>query len=282
MVKVTNNITPNTGTLNTNTTYDAEQRALYDAQKRGAYTIVRGLSTTLALPPLKNATSKWKEIINKARNDEPTTWLPSGTHSSVQAGYRAQRSTILSQLEGPDVPIGMIQWNTGTSVSMYLFKPLSRGTIAINSTDPLAQPLIDFRTASDPTDFDLFIALFQKNRDIMNAPAMKALGPQEVEPFGEHIKSTEDLKKLFAQQMGSTSAHECCTAAMMPQDFGGVVDPKMRVYGVKGLRVVDTSFWPMSLTAAPTGTTYAAAEKVRMTCFQSTSSFANFYPRLQT
>ncbi|RYP43698.1 hypothetical protein DL768_009766 [Monosporascus sp. mg162] len=259
---ITNNIVPNTETLTTNATFDAEQRDLYDTAKAGAYTIVRGLSTAIALPPLRNTTSGWKSIISSARVADPTTHLPPDTHHSVMGGYKAQRELILSQLEGPDVPVGMIHWTTGNSVTLYFFKPLSRGTIAINSTNPLAQPLVDFRTVTDPVDLDLFIALFRKNRDIMAAPDMQVLGPREGAPFGEDVTSTEQLKKIFAARMAPTTAHECCTAAMMPRDMGGVVDPQMKVYGVRGLRVVDTSFWPMALTAAPTGTTYAAGEKI--------------------
>ncbi|EKG11391.1 Glucose-methanol-choline oxidoreductase [Macrophomina phaseolina MS6] len=96
----------------------------------------------------------------------------------------------------------------------------------------------------------------------MAAPDMRVLGPREAAPFGEDITSTEQLKKVFTARMVPTIGHECCTAAMMPRDMGGVVDPQMKVYGVKGLRVVDTSFWPMLLTAPPMGTTYAASEKV--------------------
>jgi choline dehydrogenase-like flavoprotein len=57
---------------------------------------------------------------------------------------------------------------------------------------------------------------------------------------------------------------------MMPRELGGVVNPEMEVYGLTGLRVVDTSFWPMVLTAAPTATTYAAAEKVSESLPRST------------
>ncbi|KAI8649699.1 GMC-OxRdtase-N domain-containing protein [Fusarium keratoplasticum] len=257
-----NNVVPNAGTLETNATYDAEQRDLYITAKEGAYTIVRGLSTTLANPPLRNTTSDWKAIVSSARVTDPTTHLPSDTHHSVKEGYRAQRKLILSQLEGPDVPVGLIHWTTGNSATITFLKPLSRGTITINSTNPLAQPLVDFRTATDPVDLDLFIALFGKNREIMATPDMQVLGPREAAPFGENVTSTEQLKDIFAARMGVTGGHECCTAAMMPRDMGGVVDPRMKVYGVRGLRVVDTSFWPMLLTAPPLATTYAVGEKV--------------------
>ncbi|KAL0930316.1 choline dehydrogenase [Colletotrichum truncatum] len=253
-------IFPNSGALDTNSTYDAEQRALYDAEKKGAYTIVRTLSTNLALPPLSNTTSTWKDIIAAANKNKPLTYLAPGTPSSVQEGYKRQRALILDQLSGQDVPLGMVHWGTGNSVTLYFLKPLSRGSVKINSTDPLAQPVIDFRTASDPIDFDLAAALFEKSKEIMSAPAMKVLGPQMSAPFAG--ATGDELKELLRANMAPSNAHSCCTAAMVPKEKGGVVDTQMRVYGVKGLRVIDVSYWPMVMTAAPTATTYASGEKI--------------------
>jgi choline dehydrogenase-like flavoprotein len=132
----------------------------------------------------------------------------------------------------------------------------------INSTNPLQAPLIDFRTMTDPIDFDLVVASTLMNRIIMSQATMKVLGPKEAAPFGNDKTGEDELRKILAGVAEPSSAHQCCTAAMMPKELGGVVDPDMKVYDVKGLRVIDTSYWPMVLTAAPTATTYASAEKV--------------------
>ncbi|GJC78273.1 dehydrogenase xptC [Colletotrichum liriopes] len=254
-----NNIFPNSGALDTNTTYDAEQRALYDTKKEGAYTIVRTLSTNLAVPPLANTTSDWKDILAAAKRNKPTAYLAPDTPSSVQEGYKRQREIVLDQLAGQDVPLGMVHWGTGNSVTLYFLRALSRGSVRINSTDPLHQPVIDFRTGSDPVDFDLAVALFEKGKAIMSAPAMQVLGPKMAAPYGDATR--EEVKKLLAENMTPSNAHSCCTAAMVPKEKGGVVDTEMQVYGTKGLRVIDVSYWPMVLTAAPTATTYASGEK---------------------
>ncbi|KXH32733.1 hypothetical protein CSIM01_04226 [Colletotrichum simmondsii] len=255
-----NNIFPNSGALDTNKTYDAEQRALYNAQKQGAYTIVRTLSTNLAVPPLANTTSSWRDILATAKSHDPIEYLAPGTPASVQEGYKKQREIVLDQLAGQDVPLGMVHWGTGNSITLYFLRALSRGSVKINSTDPLQQPVIDFRTASDPVDFDLAVALFEKGKEIMSAPAMKILGPKMAAPYD--TASKEEMKTLLAANMSPSNAHSCCTAAMVPKDKGGVVDTEMQVYGVKGLRVIDVSYWPMVLTAAPTATTYASGEKI--------------------
>lgn len=257
---MTNNIIPNSGTLDTDATYDAAQRKRYNASRTGPYVIARGLSTNLARPSLCTATPRCAALLAIARANDPLRYLPEGTHPTVQQGYLRQRANILAQLEG-DTPVAMISWNTANAVRMYFLKPLSRGTVAINSTDPLAHPLIDYRTMADPVDFDLVVAAFLKNRQIMAQPSMRVLNPLELSPFGEGI-TDQELKRVLAGVAEPSAAHQCCTAAMMPRELGGVVNPEMEVYSVTGLRVLDTSFWPVVLTAAPTATTYAAAEKV--------------------
>jgi choline dehydrogenase len=275
---VSNNISPNAGTLDSNATYNAEQRALYELSRKGPYVIAKTLSTNLALPPLCNATSSCKEIVTTARQKPADTYLAPGTDPSVVAGYAAQREEILRQLEGQDTPIGMIHWGTSTTVTLYFLKPLSRGSIAIDSTNPLTPPLIDFRSMTDPADFELFIALFRKNREIMRAREMAALGPREAAPFGEDVTDFKTLKELFRSGVGPSNAHQCCTAAMVPLEQGGVVDTEMRVYGIQGLRVVDVSYWPMVLTAAPTGTTYASGEKVGCILSHALSNLLTLLP----
>ncbi|KAH0434187.1 GMC oxidoreductase [Colletotrichum camelliae] len=173
----TNQIFPNSGSLDTNATYDAEQRALYDTAKQGAYTIIRTLGINLVLPPLSNATSTYRTLLAAAAATDPLAHLAPETPPSVQEGYKLQRELIITQLAGQEVPVGMIHWGTGPSLTLYFLKPLSRGSVRIRTADPLAQPVIDFRTGADPVDFDVAIALFEKAREVMAALAMQVLGP---------------------------------------------------------------------------------------------------------
>lgn len=211
---------------------------------------------------MRNLTSKFEEIAQAGRNiSEPGAYLAAGVDLSVLAGYSAQRQILLNELTA-NVAIGGLQWGTADTGGLYMLKPFSRGQVLLNSTDPLVNPLVDFRAASDPTDLDVAVALLRKTRDIMSAPAMSALGPVELSPFGPDVQSDDQIKDAIRQTLNPTNGHECCTAAMMPQDLGGVVDDQLRVYGVQGLRVADISFWPMAVGGAPSATVYAAAEKV--------------------
>jgi len=67
------------------------------------------------------------------------------------------------------------------------------------------------------------------------------------------------MKKLA--QSGSTAYHPCGTCAMMPTGLGGVVDNRLRVYGVKGLRVYDASVFPLISKRLIESSVYAVAEK---------------------
>ena len=259
---VTNNIVPNTNTLDTNATYDAEQHALYESSRQGAYTILRSLSTTLGMYTLCDATSDCSSIIAKAEAADPATYLPKDSDPTVIAGYTAQRKAILDQLKGDKVPAALVTWGSGNETVLFMAKPLSRGYVAISSVDPLANPIIDYGSMLDPVDFDVLIATFLKNRDIMQAPSMKVLGAHEAPPVGDDIVDHDALREALKKILTPTTGHECCTAAMAPLKHGGVVNTNMEVYGVQGLRVIDISTLPMLVATPPAPTIYGIAEKI--------------------
>jgi choline dehydrogenase-like flavoprotein len=179
----------------------------------------------------------------------------------VLAGYKAQREVTIKQFQDPDVATGSLNWDTDTTAQIFHLKPLSRGSVNINSTDPLAAPVIDLRAATDPTDFAILTAFLRKQRQLAAAPALAALGPIEMSPYGP-AQTDEEILAVVRATLNPTASHECCTAPMLPKALGGVVNYQKKVYGVTGLRVADISNMPMVLAGPPTATTYAAAEKV--------------------
>ncbi len=213
---------------------------------------------------LQKATSSYQDIIAAAKARNPADSLPAGVDETVLAGYKAQRTAILNQFASNNVGVGTVHWGTADSALVYHLKPLSRGSVTINSTNPLENPLIDFRTGTDPTDVAVYTALFRKNRQLFAAPSMQALGPTEAAPFGASLTTDEQIAAVMRDQINPTNAHQCCTAAMMPLELGGVVSNEQKVYNVRGLRVADISMWPFQLSGAPTATVYAAAERVSL------------------
>lgn len=176
-------------------------------------------------------------------------------------GYAAQRKQILQLYASYSSAIGSISWNTGATTSVYQVKPLSRGTIKINSTSIFDNPLVDFGALTDPTDIELVLALLKKNRQIMATPFIQQLGPTELTP-GASLTTDDQLKAAIRAQINPSIAHQCCTLPMMPLAYGGVCDSDRKVYGLKGLRVADVSAWPFTPGSAPSATVYAAGEKV--------------------
>ncbi|KAI0533120.1 GMC oxidoreductase-domain-containing protein [Xylaria digitata] len=155
----THNVNPNSGSLDSNATYNAEQRALYDTDRTGAYTIVRSLSTNIGQLSLQLITGNYSAIAAEARSRDPAASLPSDVDPTVLEGYKKQRELLIQQFEEHDAAVGTLHWGTSSSSLIYHLKPLSRGTVNINSTDPLASPVLDYRTATDPIDLAVYVAL---------------------------------------------------------------------------------------------------------------------------
>ncbi|KAI0443442.1 hypothetical protein F4803DRAFT_514756 [Xylaria telfairii] len=258
----TSNIIPNSGSLDSNATYNAEQRELYDTDRTGAYTIVRSLSTNIGQLSLQLVTGNYSAIAAEARSRDPAASLPRDVDPTVLEGYKKQRELLIQQFEGQDAAVGTLHWGTSSSSLIYHLKPLSRGTVKINSTDPLASPVLDYRTATDPIDLAVYVALFRRNRELFAAPDMASLGPVEGSPFGAQVQTDEEIIAVLRQQINPSNAHQCCTAAMLPRELGGVVDSEWKVHGVQGLRVGDISYWPFQTSGAPTATMYASGEKL--------------------
>jgi choline dehydrogenase-like flavoprotein len=157
--------------------------------------------------------------------------------------------------------VGDISWNTGPETSIYMTRPLSRGSVKINSTSILTDPLIDFGAITDPTDLEMLLAIYLRNRDLMNSPDLAVLGPIETSP-APGVTDKEAIKELLKAKLQPSNAHECCTNAMLKREDGGVVDPENKVYGTTGLSVVDASVWPFVVGGGPQASVYAGAEKV--------------------
>ncbi|KAI1504046.1 hypothetical protein F5X99DRAFT_68356 [Biscogniauxia marginata] len=259
---LTNPILPNSDSMENNETYNAEQLANYNAHLPSAYTIVRGLSTTFTSLALTDATDSFLDIVAAAEAEDYEQYLPANTDPTVLAGYKAQRDIILQQFQNPNISIGVLYWGTSTLAQIFQLKPLSRGTVNINSTDPLANPIIDYRTATDPVDFTVIIAFLRKLRELMAAPDMQALGPIEADPLGAHVQSDEDIIAVMRENLVISNQHQCCTAPMLPRNLGGVVDPNHKVYGTTNLRTADISYVPISVSGGPTTTMYASGEKL--------------------
>ena len=194
-----------------------------------------------------------------------TTLFPADIDPTIIAGYKAQSAQILSLYASAHATVEEVAWAGGDTVSLALLKPLSRGVITINTTDPTAAPVFDYGTFTHPTDIDVAVQSFKKLRDFMSSGPILETGAVETYP-GANVTTDAQIAAAIRGFATSTWAHPTCSCAMMPLKLGGVVDSQLRVYGVTGLRIVDASIMPMIPGSHTSSTVYAVAEKVSQSC----------------
>lgn len=132
----------------------------------------------------------------------------------------------------------------------YFARPESQGEIRIRSANPDDPPQIDARQLSTQKDRDKALAVVKWMRALASQPALKGWIVEEVSP-GPAIASDEDILS-HALALGGPAYHICGTARM-GADEAAVVDPRLRVRGVEGLRVADTSIMPTIVSANTNG-----------------------------
>lgn len=173
----------------------------------------------------------------------------------------------LINAEYKNITTGVVEIRSsgGTGISVTLVKPLSRGTLRLNSTDAFAPPMLDLNGLALDSDIAIMTAGLRLQRLTMAVPGMSEMGPSEVAP-GAQYKTDEQIEQFIRTNASATYGHSCCSCPMMPADLGGIVDSQLKVYGVQGLRVVDASVMPMIVAAHTASTVYAIAEKVGQHC----------------
>ncbi len=93
----------------------------------------------------------------------------------------------------------------------------------------------------------------------MTSPLKEFLVERSDPPSGQNLTDAEWW--AYAVEQTEEVKHPVGTCAMLPRASGGVVDPRLRVYGVNGLRVIDASVFPKEIAAHLEATVYAVAEK---------------------
>lgn len=149
-----------------------------------------------------------------------------------------------------------------TAMIVDIVQPLSRGTITINSTDPLAPPVINLGVLSNPSDLDLFLQAFQVYVKNINT-ALNAIDP-EYELIFPNPAILTDIPALttFIKESINTDEHFQSHCRMAPLDQGGVVDSTGHVYGVQNLIVADDSVVPQDMDGSPMATAYLIAANI--------------------
>ncbi len=139
------------------------------------------------------------------------------------------------------------------TVSACNLAPSSRGTVRLRSSEPRSKPVIQPNYLSTELDRHVAADAIRVTRRLMRQPVLRRFNPEEYLPGPSVSDSTDDLARA-AGDIGTTIFHPVGTAKMgLPSDTGAVVDARLRVIGLQGLRVIDASIMP-TITAGNTNT----------------------------
>jgi choline dehydrogenase len=147
----------------------------------------------------------------------------------------------------------------GFSMSVHACRPSSRGSIRIRSADPLEPPLIDPNYLATDQDIREAIAGARLLRRLSTSAPLSGLIASELLPGPDH--STDDDLLADFRARADTIFHPVGSCAMGPVPQHAVVDARLRVHGVAGLRVIDASVFPAITSGNTNAPTVMVAEK---------------------
>jgi choline dehydrogenase len=142
--------------------------------------------------------------------------------------------------------------------SVCNLRPTSRGHVRIKSADPFAAPEIRLNYLSTPEDQRVAASSMRFTRRIMASKALSKYAPEEWRP-GPAVSDDAGLVKA-AGDLGTTIFHPVSTCKMGPDPLA-VVDDRLRVHGIAGLRVIDASIMPRITSGNTNAPTYMIAER---------------------
>jgi choline dehydrogenase-like flavoprotein len=148
--------------------------------------------------------------------------------------------------------------NSGVTLNATIMRPRSRGTVRLKSANPADHPLIDPNFWGDAYDRDINMKGMEMSRAILSQPALKPFILAERLPG----KGVSDPKELFdyACRMAKTDHHPAGACAMGNGSMH-VVSPQLKVHGIQGLRVADTSIQPNVISSNTNACAMMIAEK---------------------
>ena len=153
-------------------------------------------------------------------------------------------------------------WNTikhhGYTLRVCDLRPKSRGYIGLKSADPMADALIDPNYLDHPNDLAQLVKAVKLGRRILHAEPLAKHRDRELEP-GETVADDAAIE-AFIRERAETIYHPVGTCKM-GHDDEAVVDDRLRVHGMQGLRVVDASIMPTLVGGNTNAPTTAIAEK---------------------
>ncbi|KAG6828182.1 hypothetical protein H0H92_008841 [Tricholoma furcatifolium] len=210
---------------------------------------------------------------------------PPGLIDQLNLQLKALHDDSIPEMEIAAFPGMFSTIRTGEPGKVYvsfvglLNHPVSRGSVHARSNNPEHPPDIDPRYFEKDSDLELLVEHVRYIRRMVEIEPLKsAIVGAEVEPGPEYL-SDEQIRDFLRQEIRSAwrkigvLAHvlfllrnldgidSVGTCSMQPRDKQGVVDPQLKVYGTKNLRIVDLSIYPIHIAAHTQALAYMIAEK---------------------
>jgi choline dehydrogenase len=201
---------------------------------------------------------------------------------TISAGQVGVFARTRPDLVHPDMQIHFMTLSTdqpgkslhdfsGFTASVCQLRPESRGHVHIHAADPMARPRIVANYLSAREDQQATVAAMRLCRQILAAPSIRDLVAAEVMP-GAAIESEADLLE-FARNKGGSIFHPVGTCKM-GQDQLAVVDERLRVHGIGGLRVADASIMPTLISGNTNAPAIMIGEKASDMIMQDATRIA--------
>jgi len=188
---------------------------------------------------------------------------------TIAAGTSGAFFKTNPRLATPDIQVHFLPFSTdkmgeklhpfsGFTASVCQLRPESRGSLRIGSADPAAPPEIRINYLSTEVDCSANVEGLKILRKILQAPALSPYVVEEVDPSAKVV--TDEALLSYCRARGSTIYHPTSTCRM-GNDPLAVVDQRLRLRGIEGLRVVDASVMPDLVSGNTNAVVIMIAEK---------------------
>jgi choline dehydrogenase-like flavoprotein len=234
----------------------------YQTQKTGPLTQAHGSS--LAFLSLSSLTDKASQIVQTLKAQNILSSLPAiyNKDQGLLRGMLKQRDIIANLLASLNAAVGEIPMTPMGFAISALQRPLSRGSVNIDTKNKYGNPIVQFNTFSNPIDKQILVEMVRWTRRHWARKELAQFNPVEISP-GVQFQTDDEIIDALIQQNGVTAsfAHMSGSCSMMPELLGGCVGSDLTVYGTQQLSVVDASIIPLIPATHMQATMYAVAEK---------------------
>lgn len=211
--------------------------------------------------PLRQA---WMGVRYATTRRGPLSQATATVHALARSDPSLDRPDVKLQLHNlsaadPRAPNGIVfDPFPGFGIGSFVLRPESKGSVHVRSRDPMEPPVVIANYLADERDRKASIGALRLSRRIAEQPAFARLIVREVRP-GPEAQSDEALLAHIAA-LGATSYHPIGTCRM-GRDAMAVVDPELRVHGVRGLRVADASIMPTMVSSNTNAPSFLVGER---------------------